>query len=115
MPGVRGHASGTPVLGAPGSTTLRGDPRYLAEEAVLVGSHLRPWSQVLVALSANSPFWAERDTRYASWRTMVAHALPVFGPPPHFSSAEHFDQVAADLLEAEAVVDEGMLLVTRPA
>ncbi|MFK4067236.1 glutamate--cysteine ligase [Streptomyces sp. NPDC029674] len=133
--GLRIHASGTPVLGARGAATLRDDPRYLAarttfrartegavisathvhvqvpgrEEAVLVGNHLRPWLPVLVALSANSPFWAERDTRYASWRTMVAHALPVFGPPPYFTSADHFDRVAADLLEAGAVVDEGML------
>ncbi len=133
--GLRIHASGTPVLGVLGSARLRDDPRYLAahatfrartegavisathvhvqvpgrEEAVLVGNHLRPWLPTLVALSANSPFWAERDTGYASWRTMAAHALPVFGPPPYFSSLDHYDQVAAGLREAEAVVDEGML------
>jgi carboxylate-amine ligase len=133
--GLRMHASGTPVLGVRGSARLRDDPRYLAahaafrartegavisathvhvqvpgqEEAVLVGNHLRPWLPTLVALSANSPFWAERDTGYASWRTMAAHALPVFGPPPYFSSLDHYDRVAAGLREAEAVVDEGML------
>jgi glutamate---cysteine ligase / carboxylate-amine ligase len=133
--GLRIHASGTPVLGSLGSARLRDDPRYLAahatfrarteaavisashvhvqvpgrEEAVLVGNHLRPWLPALVALSANSPFWAERDTGYASWRTMAAHALPVFGPPPYFTSLDHYHQVVAGLREAEAVVDEGML------
>ncbi|MFD4632358.1 glutamate--cysteine ligase [Streptomyces sp. NPDC058284] len=133
--GLRIHASGTPVLGLRDSARLRDDPRYLAahatfrartegavisathvhvqvpgrEEAVLVGNHLRPWLPALVALSANSPFWAERDTGYASWRIMAAHALPVFGPPPYFASLDHYEQVASRLREAEAVVDEGML------
>lgn len=39
------------------------------ETAVLVSNHLRPWLPVLLSMNGNSPYWAGRDTGYASWRT----------------------------------------------
>ncbi|WP_155373651.1 carboxylate-amine ligase [Catellatospora vulcania] len=75
--------------------------------AVAVSNHLRPHLPVLLTLTANSPFWADRDTGYASWRTMTWPRWPVAGPPPRFDSAAHYDQVVDTLQEAGALVDRG--------
>lgn len=75
------------------------------ERAVLVSNHLRQYLPTLIALSANSPYWAERDTGYASWRTMVWTRWPVAGPPPYFTSAAHYDDLVATLIESGSLVD----------
>lgn len=131
--GLRVLASGTPVLGdvvpSPitrgrrqdlGTAAFRGlhDELNLCavhvhvevperERAVLVSNHLRPYLPTLVALTANSPYWAERDTGYASWRVMQWHRWPVAGPPPYFTSAAHYDELVATMLAAGALVDVG--------
>ncbi|MEU4800010.1 glutamate--cysteine ligase [Streptomyces sp. NPDC023327] len=133
--GLRPVASGTPLLGMRTPVPLNGDPHYLPqfemyrslydtfafcglhvhvqvpdrETAVLVGNHLRPWLPVLVALSANSPFWEERDSGYCSWRTLGSARWPVAGPPPYFSSAAHYDALAVSLQEAGATRGERSL------
>jgi glutamate---cysteine ligase / carboxylate-amine ligase len=133
--GLRVVASGTPVLGdfvPPPMTTgprqdrgnamFRGLHDDLAicamhvhveiperERALLVSNHLRPHIPVLISLAANSPFWARRDTGYASWRTVVWSRWPVAGPPPFWTSAEHYDQTVAMLHDVGAVVDTGTI------
>jgi len=133
--GLRVIAAGTPVLGdvvpAPvtegprqdrGNATFRGlhdDLTICAlhvhveipekERALLVGNHLRPHLPVLMALASNSPFWAERDTGYASWRTMIWNRWPVAGPPPFFTSVVDYQQTVATLHEVGAVVDVGTI------
>jgi carboxylate-amine ligase len=77
------------------------------DRAVLVSNHLRPYLPTLLALTANSPYWDERDTGYASWRTITLHRWPVAGPPPYFDSAEQYDRLVATLLDAGALIDEG--------
>ena len=77
------------------------------ERAVLVSNHLRQYLPTLIALAANSPYWAERDTGYASWRTMVWTRWPVAGPPPYFTSAAHYDELVATMLDADGLVDAG--------
>ncbi len=133
--GVRIAASGTPVLGRfipppitegprqdRGMATFRGLHDELAicathvhveipqrERALMVSNHLRPFLPTLLAMMANSPFWAERDTGYASWRTMTWPRWPVAGPPPYFESAEHYDRLVTTLLDAGALVDSGTI------
>jgi len=41
------------------------------EEGVAVLDRIAPWLPVLLAVSANSPFVAGRDSGYASWRAQV--------------------------------------------
>ncbi|WP_030956333.1 YbdK family carboxylate-amine ligase, partial [Streptomyces sp. NRRL S-481] len=41
------------------------------EEGVAVIDRVRPWLQVLKALSANSPFWQGSDSGYSSYRSRV--------------------------------------------
>ncbi|MEU1147371.1 glutamate--cysteine ligase [Streptomyces sp. NPDC005863] len=133
--GLRPVASATPLLGMRAPVPLNTDPHYRAQvdtfrslydtfafcalhvhvevpdrdHAVLVGNHLRPWLPTLVALSANSPFWEERDSGYCSWRTLGATRWPVAGPPPYFSSAAHYDALAASLQVAGATLGERSL------
>jgi glutamate---cysteine ligase / carboxylate-amine ligase len=133
--GLRIVASGTPVLGQVvpppmtegprqdrGNATFRGLHDELAvcavhvhvevpdrERAVLVSNHLRPYLPTIIALTANSPYWAERDTGYASWRTVTWGRWPVAGPPPYFTSAAHYDELVEVLREAGGLVDEGTI------
>jgi carboxylate-amine ligase len=77
------------------------------DRAVLVSNHLRPYLPTLLSLAANSPYWAGRDTGYASWRAVSWQRWPVAGPPPYLTSAQQYDQLIAVLLEAGALVDTG--------
>ncbi|TQC41702.1 YbdK family carboxylate-amine ligase, partial [Rhodococcus sp. WS4] len=79
------------------------------DEAVAVSNHLRPWLPVLLALTANSPISAGRDTGYASWRHILWSRWPSAGPPPYFRSAQHYDSVVARMLENESVLDTAMI------
>ncbi len=133
--GLRIIASGTPVLGdvvpqpitegprqARGTATFRGLHDELSlcamhvhvempdrERAVLVSNHLRQYLPTIIALAANSPYWPEQDTGYASWRTIAWTRWPVAGPPPYFTSAAHYDNLVATLTEAGSLVDAGTI------
>ncbi|MFD4628877.1 glutamate--cysteine ligase [Streptomyces sp. NPDC058284] len=133
--GLRLVASATPLLGMRAPVPLNTDPHYHAQfetfrslydtfafcglhvhvevpdrnHAVLISNHLRPWLPTLVAVAANSPFWEERDSGYCSWRTLGSTRWPVAGPPPYFSSAAHYDALAASLQVAGATLGERSL------
>lgn len=70
---------------------------------------LRPWLPVFVALGANSPFWDDRDTGFASWRTVVFGRWPISGSPPFFSDAAHYEERIAALLATGVVPDRHQL------
>ncbi|MCF6525840.1 YbdK family carboxylate-amine ligase [Streptomyces sp. JJ36] len=127
--GLRVCPSGTPVLGPAGPVAVGEHPRYRAsidlfrsmiddyavsalhvhvhlpdrEVAVLAGNHLRPWLPLLVEMSANSPFFAGRDTGYASWRSVIRVRFPCLGPPPYAESFAHYRQTASAMAEAGAM------------
>ncbi|MGH3244101.1 MAG: carboxylate-amine ligase, partial [Spirillospora sp.] len=133
--GVRLAATGTPVLGelfpapiSPGAryaesrATYRGldDEQSICschvhvempdrERAVQVSNHLRPWLPTLLALAANSPYWAGRDTGHACWRVMAWARWPVAGPPPYFDSSAHYEELVATLLGCGALMDTGTI------
>ncbi|WP_018656125.1 carboxylate-amine ligase [Actinomadura flavalba] len=124
-------ATGTPVLGELLPPPLTPGPRYaeslatyraLDEEqcicschvhvevssparAVAAANHLRRWLPALLALTANSPYWAGRDTGHACWRALTWARWPVAGPPPHFTSAAHYEELVGALLESGALMD----------
>jgi glutamate---cysteine ligase / carboxylate-amine ligase len=64
-----------------------------AADAIRVLNRLREALPVLLALSANSPFFAGRDSGFASARTIVFGAFPRTGPPLAFDG--YADYVAA--------------------
>ena len=55
-----------------------------------VGLHvlegILPWLPVLLAVSANSPYWAGEETGLLSNRAEILAQLPRSGPPPRFES-----------------------------
>jgi carboxylate-amine ligase len=84
------------------------DMRWVAERELIFGLHVhvgldspdkaiacvnagRTFLPVLLALSANSPFWQGRPTGIASTRSKVFDAFPRSGLPPAFSSYEEFE------------------------
>ena len=76
---------------------------------VAVIDHLVPWLPVILAISANSPFYQGRDTAYASWRSQVWVQWPSAGPTEAFGSLETYREVSRQMRESGAARDEGML------
>ena len=76
------------------------------EEAVQVLNRLRPWLSVLLALSANSPFWNGDDTGYNSFRTELWSRWPLSGVPGCFESYDEYQQTARQLQQCD-LVDDG--------
>lgn len=79
------------------------------EEGVAVIDDLVAWLPVVLAISANSPFFHGRDTRYASWRSQVWAQWPTAGPTERFGSVERYHDVSRRLIASGAARDEGML------
>ncbi|MEV8155587.1 glutamate--cysteine ligase [Streptomyces fradiae] len=79
------------------------------EEGVAVLDRIRPWLPVVLALSANSPFWQGEDSGYASYRNRVWGRWPSAGPVEVFGSADRYHQQVADMIASGALLDEGMV------
>ncbi|MEV6162143.1 glutamate--cysteine ligase [Streptomyces sp. NPDC052052] len=79
------------------------------EEGVAVLDRIRPWLSVLLALSANSPFWQGNDSSYNSYRSRVWNRWPSAGPVEVFGSAERYHAQVRELLATEVLRDEGMV------
>lgn len=79
------------------------------ELAVAVLGRIRVWLPVLLAISASSPYFGNRDTGYASYRTIVYSRWPTAGPPAAFASADEYDQLVADLIRSGTIADPGMI------
>lgn len=108
-----------------------GNPRYadmeeryevLARRQVICGCHVhlglgnrdleirvldrvRPWLPVLLALSANSPFWNGTDTGYASYRAQMWTGWPTSGMPPDLGTRQRYQALVEELEGADAIAD----------
>ena len=80
-----------------------------AEEGVAVLDRIRGWLPLLVALSANSPYWQGKDTGYASYRSIAWGQWPTAGPTETFGSVEGYQRAINDLLATGAAMDDGMI------
>ncbi|WP_344942171.1 glutamate--cysteine ligase [Sphaerisporangium flaviroseum] len=135
-------ACGTCLAGVAGMPPLTSSPRYLhmyqhfrallhgqaacgchvhigiadREEAIQVSNHVRPWLPLLLALTVNSPIADGMDTGYASWRAILWARWPSAGPPPLFSSAEHYEALVDSLYATGAILDRAMVYwLVRPS
>ncbi|RLV51067.1 YbdK family carboxylate-amine ligase [Nocardioides mangrovicus] len=79
------------------------------EEGLRVLDGIRPWLPLLVAMSANSPYWRGHDTGFASWRTVVWGRWATTGSREPFGDAATYDEVARSMVEWGAALDPGML------
>ena len=79
------------------------------EQAVGVLDRLRPWVPVLLAVSANSPYWRGSDTGFASWRSQLWDRWPSSGPREPFGTMAGYRRTVARLVTSGAILDEAML------
>jgi len=131
--GARAVALGTPVL--PGESHLVPTPRYTsmldrfgltlreqltcgfhvhvavdsAEEGVAVLDRIRPWLPLLLALSANSPFWQGGDTGFASYRYQAWNRWPSAGPYDLSGGVDSYLEREEEALAAGVAIDAGMI------
>jgi hypothetical protein len=80
-----------------------------AEEGVAVLDRIGPWLAVLLALSANSPFWQGRDTAYASFRYQAWGRWPTSGPAEVFGTAEAYRETVRQMVGTGTLLDAGMV------
>lgn len=101
---------------------LEADFKQLVRELVIFGNHVhiglsdrrialqvinraRIWLPVLLALSANSPFWLGRETGYVSYRTEMWTRLPLTGQPQVFSDYQEYQDLVNDLVSSGVIED----------
>jgi glutamate---cysteine ligase / carboxylate-amine ligase len=80
-----------------------------AEDAIRVLNALRRRIPVLLALSANSPFWQGRDSGFASARTLIFQAFPRAGPPRFFADYGDYTDAVDALIAPGAIPDPSFL------
>jgi glutamate---cysteine ligase / carboxylate-amine ligase len=80
-----------------------------ADEGVAVLDRIGPWLPVLLALSANSPFWQGQDSAYASFRYQAWGRWPNAGPTGAFGSAEVYQQTVRQMVATGTLLDAGMV------
>jgi carboxylate-amine ligase len=80
-----------------------------ADKAVWIANELRWHVPVMLALSANSPFWNGFDTGLASARAKIFEALPNTGMPTAFEDFEAFRRFERTMIETGSINDRGEL------
>jgi glutamate---cysteine ligase / carboxylate-amine ligase len=79
------------------------------DEAVRVLDGIRPWLPLLLALSANSPYWQGRDTGHASWRSQVWKSWPAAVTSQPYGDLATYREIGRQMLAWGAGLDAGML------
>jgi carboxylate-amine ligase len=79
------------------------------EDAVRLLNGLRRNIPVLLALSANSPFWRGRDCGFASARTVIFQAFRRTGPPRRFADYGEYVETVDMLIASGAIPDPSFL------
>lgn len=76
-----------------------------ADRAIYVADGIRRHLPLLLALSANSPFWQGRRTGMMSSRVPVFRSFPREGIPPHYGTWEIFSHRIEMMMRAGAIDD----------
>jgi carboxylate-amine ligase len=80
-----------------------------ADSAVRALNGVREYLPLLLALSANSPFWQGRDSGLASARIPVFQAFPRTGAPRRFESYAEYVEAVDVLLRCDAIPEPTFL------
>jgi glutamate---cysteine ligase / carboxylate-amine ligase len=75
------------------------------DRAIYVADGLRRYMPLLLALSANSPFWRGVPTGMMSSRTPVFRAFPRAGIPPHYGTWEGYSSRVEQMMRGGAIDD----------
>ncbi|MFC6941830.1 glutamate--cysteine ligase [Salinirubellus sp. GCM10025818] len=80
-----------------------------ADKATWIANAVRWHCPVLLALSANSPYWCRFDTGLESARAKIFEGLPNTGMPTAFDSFEAYAELERRLVEYGSIEDRGEL------
>ncbi len=80
-----------------------------ADKATWIANELRWFLPIMLALSANSPYWNGYDTGLQSARAKVFEALPNTGMPTAFSDFEEFAEFERLMVDRGSINDRGEL------
>ena len=80
-----------------------------ADKAVWIANEMRWYLPIMLALSANSPYWNGFDTGLESARAKVFEALPNTGMPTAFEGFETFRSFERTMVETGSIRDRGEL------
>ncbi|THE65870.1 glutamate--cysteine ligase [Salinadaptatus halalkaliphilus] len=80
-----------------------------ADKAVWIANELRWYVPIILALSANSPYWNGFDTGLESARAKIFEGLPNTGMPTYFEDYDAFDRFERRMLETDSIEDRGEL------
>jgi carboxylate-amine ligase len=80
-----------------------------ADKATWIANELRWYLPVLLALSANSPYWNGFDTGLSSARAKIFEALPNTGVPTAFGSFAEYLDLERRMVELGSIEDRGEL------
>jgi glutamate---cysteine ligase / carboxylate-amine ligase len=75
------------------------------DKAIHVANGMRVHVPLLLALSANSPFWRADATGLLSTRTPIFRAFPRVGIPPTYASFEEYSSRVGFMVESGAIED----------
>jgi carboxylate-amine ligase len=75
------------------------------DRAIYVADGLRRYLPLLLALSANSPFWRGQRTGMMSSRTPIFRAFPRVGIPPHYGTWEIYSYRVEQMMRGGAIDD----------
>jgi carboxylate-amine ligase len=76
-----------------------------ADKAIFVANGMRPHLAVLLALSANSPFWRADRTGLASSRMPIFRAFPRSGVPPAYEDWADYERQIGFMVESGVMED----------
>jgi carboxylate-amine ligase len=75
------------------------------DKAIYVANGMRVHVPLLLALSANSPFWRGDETRLLSTRTPIFRAFPRVGIPPRYEDWGDYEQRIEFMKESRVIED----------
>src|SRR3954466_13448018 len=75
------------------------------DKAIHVANGMRVHVPILLALSANSPFWRADSTGLASTRTPIFRAFPRVGIPPAYRDWDHYEREIGFMVESGVMED----------
>jgi carboxylate-amine ligase len=80
-----------------------------AGEGAAALDRIGPWLAILLALSANSPFWQGQDSSYASFRYQAQGRWPCSGPTEVFGSPRAYRDTVQRMVRTGTLLDAGMV------
>src|SRR6195952_4574782 len=75
------------------------------DKAIHVANGIRVHLPLLLALSANSPFWRAQSTGLLSTRTPIFRAFPRVGIPPSYRDFQEYSDRIDFMVESKAIAD----------